>query len=204
MNNSEVPAQNLESLADRIRKEAASLYKVAGDLRSWALMSAVQAVNVGKLMIEAKRQVGHGKFIAWLSLNVPDVPSRTLRRYMAMARDWPNLANSNSCYPAVAAFLSAGEKRSEVGPKPRQTRQSDLTQKTVKTGKNFLKKLEVIRQSSVRPADACLVEFRTVHERLGALLAAWDETSCADVVSKPNATTTKRKSGTVEATPQRG
>src|SRR5262245_41412085 len=43
------------------------------------------AINAGKALNEAKSKVGHGKWLAWLEENCPDISERTAERYMKLA-----------------------------------------------------------------------------------------------------------------------
>lgn len=51
-----------------------------------AMLGAVEkAVALGQLLRETKEEIGHGEFMEWLGTNVPEIPGRTARRWMAVA-----------------------------------------------------------------------------------------------------------------------
>src|SRR6516164_7378797 len=43
------------------------------------------AMTAGEALNEAKSKVGHGKWLAWLEENCPDISNRTAERYMKLA-----------------------------------------------------------------------------------------------------------------------
>src|SRR6516165_2012422 len=43
------------------------------------------AITAGAALTEAKAKVGHGKWLAWLKENCPDISDRTAERYMKLA-----------------------------------------------------------------------------------------------------------------------
>lgn len=45
----------------------------------------------GELLVEAKRQVGHGTWLVWLRDHCPTLSARTAQVYMRIAREWPAL-----------------------------------------------------------------------------------------------------------------
>ena len=49
------------------------------------------ACRAGDLLIEAKRQLGHGDWLPWLRQHCTDVSERTAQKYMQLARELPNL-----------------------------------------------------------------------------------------------------------------
>jgi Protein of unknown function (DUF3102) len=54
-----------------------------------ALRASVQhALDAGRLLIEAKKRVGHGNWLPWLKANV-SVSARTAQAYLKLAKDWP-------------------------------------------------------------------------------------------------------------------
>lgn len=79
-----------------------------------AARSALEhARNAGELLLEAKGQVEHGKWTAWIREHVEFAP-RTARLYMRIARRWPELEahteNGNALPIREAAGLLAEPK----------------------------------------------------------------------------------------------
>jgi hypothetical protein len=52
--------------------------------------SVGHARKAGLVLLEAKKRVGHGKFLPWLRANVP-FAERTAQAYMRLARHWPKV-----------------------------------------------------------------------------------------------------------------
>ena len=81
------PTIALDSLARRIDAEHGQV--------ATALQSALRhAISAGEMLIEAKRQVGHGQWLPWLAANC-SVPARTATHYMALARQRKKLSDQN-------------------------------------------------------------------------------------------------------------
>jgi hypothetical protein len=53
-------------------------------------MSVARAIEIGELLVEAKKRVGHGKFEKWLTSNTT-LPYRSARRYMKLAEQRPEI-----------------------------------------------------------------------------------------------------------------
>jgi hypothetical protein len=64
------------------------------------------AMEVGDLLIEAKKRVGHGKFEAWCATHCQLSP-RTVRRYMGMAKDRTKIEAALAAKTANLADLNA-------------------------------------------------------------------------------------------------
>ena len=74
-----------EGFAERIN----TAHRAASDAAQSALLHAREA---GRLLVEAKATVGHGKWTGWLRDNV-EFSERTARGYMRIAERWPELEN---------------------------------------------------------------------------------------------------------------
>jgi len=67
------------------------------------------AIATGELLLEAKRQVGHGGWLPWLAENLPDIAERTAQAYMRIARAPLEKRNAVADLPlreALAAIAS--------------------------------------------------------------------------------------------------
>ena len=75
---------SLQSLAAEINK--------AHDEALASVRTALgHARRAGDLLIEAKRQLGHGAWLPWLRKHCTDVSARTAQKYMQLARELPKL-----------------------------------------------------------------------------------------------------------------
>jgi len=80
------------------------------------------ARRAGELLIEARRQVGHGGWTAWLAENFP-ASARTARLYMQVARGWTELGagdNGNALPIREAARLLAEPKAERLNRDDRE------------------------------------------------------------------------------------
>jgi len=68
--------------------------------------SVTHAMDVGDLLTEAKKRVGHGKFEAWCATHCQLSP-RTARRYMGMAKDRAKIEAQLAAKTANLADLNA-------------------------------------------------------------------------------------------------
>lgn len=96
---------DLPSLAAEIVRE----HEAAATAARSALGHARRA---GELLVEARRQVGHGGWTTWVKDNFP-ASARTARLYMQVARRWPELEaseNGNALPIREAARLLAAPK----------------------------------------------------------------------------------------------
>jgi Protein of unknown function (DUF3102) len=86
---------HLDALAVEIRAEV--------DAAEADFVSAVQhAIRAGELLIEAKAQMKHGKWLDWVaSHDGPHVSPRTAQRYMAVARNASRVTHTESINAAL-------------------------------------------------------------------------------------------------------
>jgi hypothetical protein len=75
------------SLVQRIEAEHVAVGRALGS-------ALTHAIACGELLIEAKRQVKHGEWRPWIEANC-NVPARTARHYMALARRKKRLTDQN-------------------------------------------------------------------------------------------------------------
>ena len=75
-----------------IAHEINEAYAAANGL---ALEATEHAVRCGELLIEAKKQVGHGRWYSWLNKNCPSISERTAQAWMRVARKWPKWLEEN-------------------------------------------------------------------------------------------------------------
>jgi hypothetical protein len=75
-----------------------SLTKLAGQINAEhasfesALRKGLEhARNAGELLVEARRQIPHGRWLSWLNTHCPGVTARTAQRYMRVASRWDEL-----------------------------------------------------------------------------------------------------------------
>jgi len=68
------------------------------------------AIEAGKLLIEAKSQCGHGKWLPWLAERCPDISTRTAQLYMRVARSESTLTDSAKAQRVAHMSLRRGAK----------------------------------------------------------------------------------------------
>jgi hypothetical protein len=83
-----------------------------------AMLSVVpRAMELGDLLKQAKRMVGHGQFITWLESNCPGLPKRTAERYMWYADNRAEIEEKAKEKSANLADLTLGQVERWVKPK---------------------------------------------------------------------------------------
>lgn len=106
--------QNLEQLAVDINREHRAAESAA--------RSAIEhALAAGRLLVEAKGQVGHGGWLEWLKENT-EVSPRQSQRYMKLANNWPAIEGK---YDAASHLTIDGALRLLDG-KPGKTRRAGI------------------------------------------------------------------------------
>lgn len=83
------PAAPLSGLAEAINASHLQANRAARQ-------AVLCARSAGDLLIQAKAQVQHGKWIDWLQSNCPDLPARTASCYMRVARHWETLESKSA------------------------------------------------------------------------------------------------------------
>jgi hypothetical protein len=94
-----VPAVSEEELAKSINEK---IYSMLNSFRS----SITHAMDVGDLLIQAKKRVGHGNFEVWVATHCQLSP-RTARRYINLANDRPKIVAQLAAKSATLTDLNA-------------------------------------------------------------------------------------------------
>ncbi|UOG62587.1 DUF3102 domain-containing protein [Leptospira noguchii] len=76
------------------------------------------AIKIGELLIEKKSRLGHGKFIPWITTNLP-FSERTAQRYIKLFenRDLLNTTPVSDLKSAYKLLSSADREEKEINPK---------------------------------------------------------------------------------------
>lgn len=109
-----VVKQDLSVLAATANDLHAGVQKAAGEV-------ITKARRCGEFLIQIKGEVGHGNFIAWVEANT-NIPARTARRYMMLARGWELL-----CKTATVADLPIVQATELIARAQRQAKYVPLT-----------------------------------------------------------------------------
>jgi hypothetical protein len=92
---------------------AADIRALHAGIRRNAEQIARDAIEAGKLLIEAKQALGHGQWEQWLRDNC-NLSTRTARRYMALSRSGLKSATvADLGLAAAAKAIAAGEVHTE-------------------------------------------------------------------------------------------
>ncbi len=98
--------QTLVTSEDAALKSLAARINAAHDEALASVRTALgHACRAGDLLIEAKRQLGHGDWLPWLRQHCAAVSERTAQKYMQLARELPALTADT---PRRGGFESAG------------------------------------------------------------------------------------------------
>jgi hypothetical protein len=71
--------------AEELSQLAAKARQAHGIVANSTKVVLQHAITAGNALNEAKSKVGHGKWLAWLEDNCPDISNRTAERYMKLA-----------------------------------------------------------------------------------------------------------------------
>jgi hypothetical protein len=122
-------SNSLSDLLARIHQEH--------DAASNALKSAVShAIAAGELLLQAKKQLNHGKWLPWLQSNC-EIPERTAQAYMRLARLPIEKRNAVADLPlreALSAIRSREQRLADA--EAREAKQADTYSGIVHTTKN--------------------------------------------------------------------
>jgi hypothetical protein len=77
--------------AEELSQLAAKARQAHGIVANSTKVVLQHAINAGNALNEAKDRVDHGKWLAWLEENCPDISNRTAERYMKLADGSPQL-----------------------------------------------------------------------------------------------------------------
>jgi hypothetical protein len=103
----------MSSELDRLPDLAAEINRES-ELAERAWSSALRhAIRAGELLIQAKAQVRHGKWLPWLRENF-ERSERTAQLYMSLARNPQRVAGLSSVHAAAAISFSAEKERIEI------------------------------------------------------------------------------------------
>jgi hypothetical protein len=107
------PVERLTDLATRIKT-------LHGQVLDAGKTAVVRAMDAGTALIEAKRHVGHGKWLRWLKENCA-VSGRTAEDYMLLARHKSEV----NAIIAAAANMTLTEVVRKIKHKPGSTKSED-------------------------------------------------------------------------------
>ena len=97
-----------------IKDRTEDIKVLLSDLNQSLRMTVNKAIQLGGLLVEQKKHVGHGNFLSWLEANI-DLPERTAYRYMSL-HDYRNkiatMANLQEAYKQIET-LEQQEKLSK-------------------------------------------------------------------------------------------
>ena len=82
------------NLAEQIRTVFQEANKLADDARGVASEAVAKAIECGQLLLQQKESLGHGSWLEWLELNLPEISDTTARRYMRIAKMAPTLCDA--------------------------------------------------------------------------------------------------------------
>jgi len=129
--------QTLEELAQGINRLHAEVQAIETEIEDLQISmdekedtKQEKAVKIGTMLIEAKEQLAHGKWLKWLKKNCPEISERTAQHYMAFVR-------------GDVETLMSGNPRSRAGSSDFQNGNGKLTERQkraielVKQGRSY-------------------------------------------------------------------
>lgn len=113
----------LGELADAINNEFRQSNTLAVDAIKTSGAAVKAAIRTGQLLAKAKRIVGHGGWLKWLSDNCPSIDERTARNWMTLSKrknvsDLTNAKNITAAYRAVGMLPEPSAEKKGIGTAP--------------------------------------------------------------------------------------
>jgi len=167
-------SNSLVDLAARINTEHQA---VAGAMKR----GLEHAINAGKLLTEAKAQLGHGRWLPWLREHC-QIPTRTASLYMRLARHADKIGNVADLTVRGAIALLALPRNDDMA-----AQLAGLADKSLDVAQDFFgfegherKDMEAERELQL----AMLDEARAAVEKIGKLVNTPDLAEAAEAVSE--------------------
>lgn len=119
--------------------EIVPLDQLATEIRYYSQQASWSIIEVGKRLIEAKKQVAHGEWETWLERNVGYSQS-TATRFMKCAERFGNLATLQDLNPSqTIALLALPESETETFIEQKKAEGNPVEDMTVKTLREEIK-----------------------------------------------------------------
>jgi hypothetical protein len=153
---------SLTDIASAITREHDAAFSAARD----ALTHAREA---GRLLLDAKAQLPHGQWLAWIDSHVPTVGARQAQKYMRLAAEWDALPKyePGSHLPSIAAALrllsAADDTASDEGMNPDDGGDFDSWHQTATA------ELHVLKRALADPTLSAS-EFHAIAQRADTIL----------------------------------
>jgi hypothetical protein len=100
----------MNELMPGLGERAEKIIALHNEIKSMAVSCLEKAIEIGGLLTEQKRQVGHGNFIGWINENMP-FTDRTARNYMRLFENRDNIRCLNNLSDA---YLMLAESKTET------------------------------------------------------------------------------------------
>jgi len=120
------------------------------------------ALEAGRLLLEAKNQVDHGRWLPWLEANF-DGSQRTARAYMLVAQRWPHLKEQNGNAVANLSYRQAVRLLTVRQDTPKD--KAPLSDESPFSFDEMLNFAESWAEDLLRRRDAHWEHFLRVHKR---------------------------------------
>lgn len=119
--------------------EVVALDQLATEIRYYSQQASWSIIEVGKRLIEAKKQVAHGEWADWLSQNV-NFSQQTANKFMKCAEQFSNYASIRNLNPTqMIALLALPEPETEDFIKQKEVEGNPVEDMTIKTLRQEIK-----------------------------------------------------------------
>jgi hypothetical protein len=120
--------------------EIVPLDQLATEIRYYSQQASWSIIEVGKRLIEAKKQVAHGEWADWLKNNV-SFTQQTANKFMKCAERFSNYASIRNLNPTqMIALLALPETETETFIEQKKAEGNPVEDMTVKTLRDEIKK----------------------------------------------------------------
>jgi len=110
----------LERLAENINDQYRQAFSFASEAIKNGNAAVRSAIACGKMLDQAKRLIGHGRWLKWLSDNCSEIDERTAQNWMRLSKtkhvsDLENFANLRQAYIACGILPEPEAKTKAIG-----------------------------------------------------------------------------------------
>ena len=137
--------------------EIVPLDQLAVEIRYYSQQTAQNIIEVGRRLIEAKKQVPHGEWAEWLKEKV-NFTQETASRFMRCAERFPNLISISNLNPTqMITLLSLPESETESFIEQKKAEGTPVEDMTVKILRKEIKDWKS-KAEQIEQANATLTE----------------------------------------------
>ena len=150
------------NLAVQIRDAYREANQLADQAKGFASQAVAKAIECGQLLLQQKASLGHGSWLDWIKLNLPEISHDKAQRYMRLAKAASQLPENHDGNNAHVRYLedaaSVRQAYIAVGILPMPPKPGDEPPDPNKPWVEFLRWLDGFRLWFQKRMDADPIE----------------------------------------------